>query len=291
MQLSSQLFTFRKKALPYLYFVDSLRNDAVQWANKKLQKGILSEESNINSPELKDAINLMSNPENHFLVTRKYGHKYFTLRRDTSLEYSLLVISPFKSFYHRKSLTDMEKDIITRLFPVGVNGFKKELSLRAIKLYMEFNRPLLEYLVEHAQFFLFADCLSGDFNRRCAAYLKYGFGIHKDRVFYTNKRHPEEYWLDLKEKSKFIIKEFEFEETAANWLGHYLDNYNDQWSGTENGKTLFGGYAHKFGKIRHVPGLDLIHIHKVSEQFKEKCRKYYERTGRKALVILMDDSI
>jgi hypothetical protein len=297
MTLSPRLFSFRKKVLPYLHYTQSLVRDAVQWANKDLQTGILSETSNITTQKLQTRIEGMHLCQNHFLKVRNHGFRpnYWTRTRETVLKYSILILSPFQSIYaddyRHNTLTDLDKDIINRLFPVGVNGFKKDKKTGSIKLYMEFNRALLEHLVDDAQFFIFADCLSGDFNKKCAKYLEKHFDISNDRIYHTNKRHSKKYWDDLAEVAETVIKKYGFGATSAYWLRFYMAEYREQWSEITEDDAKYGLYAHKFGKIRHVPGLDLIHIHKVPDDLAAKCKEYYDRTGRKALVVLMDDSV
>lgn len=296
MQLAPRVEHFRRQMLPYLKVAKSLAADAIQWANRDLQTGILTETNNLNSEELTILVNKMHLPHYHFLIL-KNGYEaqsdYHSRCYKTTNGHKILALSPFASFYARKNiynlLTDTEKDIISRLFPVGVNGFKVDSTPQSIRLYMEFNRILLNSLARYAQFFIFADCLSGDFNKECARYLRENFPVSGDRIFHTNKKHPVKYWKHLREVATAIIKKYHYKETASSWLNFYADNYEEQWQDKKKG--LYGEFAHKFGKIRRVRGLDLFHIHKVPKNLIDQCREYYERTGEKALVVLMDDSI
>ncbi|KYK22658.1 hypothetical protein AYK24_00090 [Thermoplasmatales archaeon SG8-52-4] len=298
MQLSEQLENFKKWHLPYLLLTKELMQDALMWANRDLQTGIQSEGSNLYSDELKTTVSQMHLAENHFLKLKKhYGKKctYYFRSIESTLGYTGLVLSPFASFYYykynidKKCLTALEKDIISRLFPVGVNGFKIDTDPASIQLYMEFNRALLKYFSENANFFLFADCLSGDFNKECAKYLENSFSVSGDHIYHTTKRHSVNYWKHLCIVTEDLITTFEYKDTAAEWLRYYIKEYKKQWH--DEDETHYGAYAHKFGKIRRVPGLDLLYIHKVPDELILKCKQHYEQTGKKALVVLMDDSI
>ena len=43
--------------------------------------------------------------------------------------------------------------------------------------------------------------------------------------------------------------------------------------------------------LRKIPELDRIYVHKVEDRLKKLCRNHWERTGKKALIILFDDTM
>ena len=50
-------------------------------------------------------------------------------------------------------------------------------------------------------------------------------------------------------------------------------------------------YAHKFGVLRGLPGIEIFPCHSVDEDLIQRCKEFYMIHGYPALVVILDDSI
>lgn len=262
--------------------------------NEKVKTGIFSEMHNITSNELEDRVeDIVNNPLLYFKNmecpshSKQYGQYWFRNMK-TSLDINFLSLSPWSSRYNGKNIkefSDVELDIISRLFPVGVNGVKKINTKYEVGIYVETIRPLLEVFLPKCVGISFADCLSGKFNILTHQYLMENFP-NLPNVSFTNKRHPKKYWEKLILEAEQLKEIYKWEAIYTQWILPFLQR--EQFT-DENGNE--SKYIHKYGMARGMEGIDLLYIHEAERVLIAKCKKIFENTGIKPLVLFLDDSM
>jgi hypothetical protein len=111
--------------------------------------------------------------------------------------------------------------------------------------------------------------------------------VPQELICYTSKRHTDKYYKKLWHKAEKLRPFFKNKELLDRWVKPYLDR--DSFEDPATG--LKGRYIHKSGRTRKIPELDRIYVHKVEDRLKRLCRNHWERTGKKALIILFDDTM
>jgi hypothetical protein len=311
MQMNPQIYNFRKKILSGLKLNPAYKADALHLINAQVKAGILGETENLLHHWMTRVVNRMDQPEHYLMrntkcssvsgTTRGLQFPVFTKKGVTSSGYEFLILSSFaskgfgsegvngKRFDNYERCTPTEKHIIFTLTPVGVNGVKKEDDPEAVGIYIDNIEQIFQYLIPRAQFWVRLDCLTGPFNELCFDRLEAKYGVNPDNMYATTKRHSREYWDAMEEKAINYSSVFNWGPTFHNYITGAVKR--DQWIGAGDEIGLFGDYMHKYGQQRWAPGLDLLGIHRVTEDVKEACKEHFYRTGKPALVVVMDDSV
>jgi hypothetical protein len=261
---------------------------ADKWINTHVQSGIEGEPENLTSDKTAYAVNHMDEEDHYLMKSKKLMHfgPYYIVTRSTSLGYNFLALAVFKG-RHSAVLTETQQFVINRFSPVGANGLKTLIEPKDIAFYMNMLKPLLNYLIPRAQAFVFCDCHTGLFNIKCSENLHDEFSVSYDKIFYTSKRHPDEYYKKLWHDAEKLRPYFDNEKLLDRWAKPYIarDSFEDPATG------LKGRYIHKAGKTRKIPQMDRVPVHVPESTLLPVCKDYYYRTGRKALVILWDDTM
>ncbi len=298
--MDPQLYFFRNKILPGLKLNPDYKARALQQINSQVKAGILGEDWHLTNNWLKCIVDRMDQPEHYLMrypiLSRANTNKrpIFSKERLTSLGHEFLALSPFASVGYGgpapyENCSPSKKYIILTLGPVGVNGVKKENDPEAVKIYVENLGEVFQTLKEYVDFWIRADCLTGPFNELCLKYLIENYGIDPNNTYATTKRHTEEYYANMKQKMLKYSKEFAWRERIRYQISEYVNK--PAWNGEGPETGLFGNYMHKYGDVRWAPGLDLLGEHRVPEEPKERCKEHFFRTGKPAVVVVLDDSI
>ncbi len=306
--MDSQIYNFLKKILPGLKLNPDYKARALQQINSQVKAGILGEDENLTNSWIRAVVYRMDQPRYYLMRypivnAKRTGIKrpVFTKVKTTTLGHEFLALTPFASkgygaryqngisLNSYENCTPTEKHVILTLGPVGVNGVKKEDDPEAVKIYVENLGEIFRSLAEYANFWIRLDCLTGPFNELCLNYLEENCGVDPNNTYAATKRHTKEYYANMKQKMLKYSKEFGWGIRLHQQISEYVDK--PAWNGGGLETKLSGNYMHKYGPTRWAPGLDLLGEQRVPEELIERCKEYFFRTGKPAIVVALDDSM
>jgi hypothetical protein len=286
MTLSPQVFNFRKNVLNQLSYDKNYAPQMLQTWNTACKKGILSEPENLNEETL-EFVNKMDIPGNFLMELTTHKRSLYTMTLVTSLKKRILTVSPTRSWvvgHTWMKATAVEKKA-KALIPVGINGIKQMTAIEDVRLYTNTFRRVFEWLAQHAEAFLSVECLSGDFNKVVEKLLVEDIGVREVDIFRTRKFRTLEIFSKYAELADLAAYVFEWKEAGLRSFKNYMsDNKINLIKEIPN-------YAHKYGVLRGLPGIDFFPCHSTDEDLILRCKEYYMLHGHPALVVILDDSI
>lgn len=286
MNLSPQVFNFRKNVLNQLSYDKNYAPEMLQLWNTACKEGILGEPENLNE-ETFEFVNKMDIPGNFLMQLTTQKRSLYTMTKLLYTEERILTISPTRSRiigHAWMNATDVEKRA-KALIPVGINGIKQMTDIEDVRLYTNTFRRVFEWLAQHAEAFLSVECLSGDFNKVVEKLLIEDIGVRKVDIFRTRKFRTLEIFSEYAKYADFAAKAFEWEDSGLRCFKNYMsDNVINRPKEVPN-------FAHKFGVLRGLPGIEFFSCHSIDEDLLLRCKEFYMLHGYPALVVILDDSV
>lgn len=286
MTLSPQVFNFRKNVLNQLSYDKNYAPDMLQLWNTACKKGILDEPENLNE-EAFNFVNKIDIPGNFLMQLTTRKRSLFTMTKLLYSKERILTISPVRSRFIGDAwmkATYAEKRA-KALIPVGINGIKQMTDIKDVRLYINTFRRVFEWLAQHAEAFLSVECLSGGFNEVVEKLLVDDIGVREVDIFRTRKFRTLEIFSKYAEYADFAAEIFEWKESGLRCFKNYMSDNE-----TKKVKEI-PNYAHKYGVLRGLPGIEFFPCHSVDEDLFLRCKEFYMLHGYPALIVILDDSI